>query len=193
MKFEYNKEKYVDLGLIVKHGNVQNIVMFWDENKNAVSYILEFYRIDWNYKEEGFFHETSIQEREVELYDYRGSRKEIDKYLPISEPAIVSNNFASMREWNEGNGGPKRSEVTFYKFDKAKPVCTIIVERNKFYHSINDLPCGDCIVCLKVENRNGEVYAESAPYYFHINDAEQTVNKRADSIASAAAGNIVGW
>lgn len=188
MKFEYNKEKIVDLGLIVKHGNVQNIVMFWDENKNAVLYILEIYRIDWHYERNGFFEEVNILKQEIEIRVNGRKAKRVNKYLSKTGLVLAENKFASMNTWRED--GYDRSEVALASLDKAKPVSTIVVERNKFYHSINDLPCGDYIVCLKVENRNGEVYAESAPYYFHINDAEETANKRTSAVVQATVG---GW
>ena len=181
MKFEFNKEKYVDLGLIVKHGNMQNIVMFWDENAQAMSYILEIYRIDWNYENECFFEEATVKEQQDSSYN----RVAGDKSLSIDGPAVVSMQFAAMREWVE-NYRYNRSEVTFHDFGQAKPVCTVAVDRNKFYHSINDLPCGDYIVCFKVEDRSGEICAQSAPYYFHINDAEEIADERAQGIANAS-------
>lgn len=136
MKFEYNKEKYADLGLIVKHGNSQNVVFFWDEVEDAASYVIEIYRYVGDRKfSEGFMDDNAI-------------------YLTVNH-----------RE--------------------AKPVCAVSVERNKFYYSINDLPYGGYIVCLKVEDRSGEIFRESKPYYFHIEDAEKVVTKQAENMAAA--------
>ena len=112
-------------------------MLFWDENEEAMTYLIEVFR-------------------------YAGDNKIEQGFL---------NNFVV---------------ASISKFGKAKPVCTIAVERNKFYHSINDLPCGDYIVCLKVENKLGEVCEESAPYCFHIEDSEKKAEERADGIAAAS-------
>ena len=145
MKFEINKDKIRDLGLIVKRGNSNNTVLFWDENEQAASYIVEVFRCVEDNVEAGF------------LSDYVAAKC--------------------------SRGG-------------AKPVCTIAVERNKFYHSINDLPCGYYIVCLKVENRNGEVVEESAPYCFNVEDyakkAEEQANGIANAIYYSGCGSVLG-
>ncbi len=194
MKFEYNKEKFAELGLIVKHGNCNNIVFFWNENDEAVSYNLEIYRIGWQYKNEGAFEEIGIVNSEAEVYDMNGRRKVANQRLSKQCPAIIENSYAVEREWKEGYGSRPtlRYEVLKYDFNFAFPVCTINIERNKFYHSINDLPCGDYIVCLKLENRSGEIFAESVPYYFHIDDAEKRADDRASGIARAAAPHYIG-
>lgn len=173
MKFEYNETMFANLGLTVRHGNVQNIVFFWDEQPEAACYNLEIYRIDWRYKQEGFFREAEVMERKVRVH-YCGEPV-TDKCLSTDSPAIMAKQFA-VTKWGDNNVcGDARSEVLFYEFEKAKPVCTVTVERNKFYHSVNDLPCGGYIVRLKAENRSGEIFAEAPPYYFHIDDAEAFV------------------
>ncbi len=138
MKFEYNKDKFAELGLIVKHGNCQNIVFFWDETEQAASYIVEIYR---------YVGDTQLS---------RGFMNDSDVYLTVKQ-------------------------------GKAKPVCAITVERNKFYHSVNDLPCGDYIVCLKVEDRSGEICKEAKPYYFYIKDVERIAALRAEEAEKKAA------
>lgn len=186
MQLDIDLKKCSDVGLVVKHGNVNNIVFFWDENENAAIYSLEVYRIDWQYEKEGFFEEAKLLQREVKVYN-SGPRIEIDKYLSTDMPALIKKQFVTAREWNDT---AHRSKVLFYDFTAAKPVCVINVDRNKFYHSINDLPCGNYIAVLKIEDRQGEIATQSVPYYFHIDDAEKTANERANRIASAAAHDM---
>lgn len=162
MKFEYHIEKYSELGLIVKRGNTQNTVVFWDENEGAATYILELFRLSQEYHcfeyKDGFVQEAEIVEDDNAL--------RCGQHLTTEAPGIVGNKFAVNQTYNGVH-----YNVLQFEFSMIKPVTTIQIERNVFYHSFNDLPCGDYIVCLKIENRLGETIAESTPYYFHINDA----------------------
>ena len=47
MKFEFNINECKDLGLIVKRGNKDNIVVFFDAIEEASGYIIELYRADF--------------------------------------------------------------------------------------------------------------------------------------------------
>lgn len=198
MKFEYNKEKFADLGLIVKRGNIGNMVFFWEEQNDAVIYNLEIYRVPEDYETklyvEGFIKEAKISSLTNDLqevlghpYANRNSNCVTTKAPGFVNGKIVFNCFGDYSNWRYNHCNTMEFELA-----AIKPICAITVERNKFYHSINDLPCGDYIVCLKVENRNGEIFAESVPFYFHIEDAEKRADDRANGIARAAAPNIVG-
>lgn len=201
MKFVYNKEIYSDLGLIVKHGNIGNIVFFWDENNLAVNYILEIWRIPEGDKGEkiveGFVQETEICDSEAALEKVLGQepypyRRGENTCLGSLTPGIEWGKFAMNKIWQRRNEKAfSRCQVIEFEFNSIKPICTISVDRNKFYHSINDLPHGDYIVCLKVEDRQGEIIEEAMPYYFHVEDAEMIADKRAGTIAGAAARYVV--
>lgn len=191
MKFDYKAKNYSYLGLIVKHGNINNVVFFWDENEAAARYLLEFFRIPDGDKGaelcEGFV-------REAEIYCYSDNAEKLRELghhsgscLSTKAPGIVHGKFAMNKVSKDSNYfSPYTScEVLQFELSQIKPICTVTVERNTFYYSLNDLPCGDYIVCLKVEDRQGQISGESAPYYFHVDDAEEVAKGRVNQIVSS--------
>jgi len=65
MKFEFNVEKCSDIGLIVKHGNKDNVVLFFDEVENAATYKAVLFRTDVVYEREEFLSEGKITQKEI--------------------------------------------------------------------------------------------------------------------------------
>ena len=189
MKFDYKAKNYSYLGLIVKHGNINNIVFFWDENESAARYLLDFFRIPDGDKGAQLF-EGFV--REAEIYDSDNAEKLRELgynggcCLSTKAPGIVHGKFAMNKASKSDYFNNYTScEVLQFEFSQIKPICTVTIERKTFYYSLNDLPCGDYILCLKVEDRQGQISGESAPYYFHVDDAEEVAKGRVNRIVSS--------
>ena len=134
MKFEFDIRKCSDVGLVVKYGNSNNVVFFFDENEDAASYSLELYRLDFDMGNNGFLREVcEIQKKEA---SYQKGYDVIEKYTDESlvspkQPYFDGKQLIAQREWNESTYDCyrptlTRHEIIKYSFDEIKPICSSI-------------------------------------------------------------------
>lgn len=172
MKFEFNINECKDLGLIVKRGNKDNIVVFFDAIEEASGYIIELYRADFMFPSEGFLQAANVKSEKVRQQISPNEYKEIEiTSLDIDGPAYIGNELVVTRRWNERDYHQRLlnySQVEKYSFDRVKPICSIDIDRNQYYANIDFLPYGNYLLILKVENRSGEILATTIPYYFVV-------------------------
>ena len=175
MKFDFDYEKCSDVGLIVKYGNSNNVVFFYDQIEEAAGYRLELFRLEFDMKQNGFLQPADIKLNKGTM-GYYGGKPELYEYeyvtnLPAFLPGYKENELIGMREWQESDYHSRRinrTEITRYPFSKVKPICTLEIERNVFYASVSFLSEGDYICILKAEDRAGNEIAASRPYYFKV-------------------------
>ena len=188
MKFDFDIEKCGDVGLIVKYGNSNNVVFFFDENEDATSYSLELYRLDFDMGNNGFLREVCEIQR-VTAVKYFVTSKESYVNECLTEPGnpyYRDHKLISQYVWEEEAYNPsrvKRVKILEYPFDQVKPICTIPIDRNTFYTSIDFLPEGRYICVLKIEDRMGEIIKRSVPYYFKVK-ASADISKQLAGIQS---------
>ena len=188
MKFEFNINECKDLGLIVKRGNKDNIVVFFDAIEEASGYIIELYRADFMLPKEGFLQAANIikKSEKVRKQISPNEYKEIEiTSLNIDGPAYIGNELVVTRRWDEKDyrgRSIKLSQVEKYSFDRVKPICSIDIDRNQYYANIDFLPYGNYLLILKVENRSGEILATTIPYYFVVlEDNKNAILKNIES------------
>jgi hypothetical protein len=195
MKFEFDIRKCSDVGLVVKDGNSNNVVFFFDENEDAASYSLELYRLDFDMGNNGFLREVCeiLTSKEGELYKNGNYEKYINESLSVpNQPYFQGDELISQHKWNEMDTSPysrrgsqiERCELIKYPFDEVKPICSISIDRNTFFASVDFLPEGEYICILNVEDRNGEIIKRSVPYYFKIK-ANADISKQLAGIQSS--------
>ena len=196
MKFEFDIRKCSDVGLVVKYGNSNNVVFFFDENEDAASYSLELYRLDFDMGNNGFLREVcEIQKKEA---SYQKGYDVIEKYTDESlvspkQPYFDGKQLIAQREWNESTYERyrptiTRHEIIKYSFDEIKPICSISIDRRTFFASVDFLPEGEYICILNVEDRNGEIIKRSVPYYFKVK-ANADISKQLAGIQSSVRAN----
>lgn len=186
MKFEFNINECKDLGLIVKRGNKDNIVVFFDAIEEASGYIIELYRADFMFPSEGFLQAANVKSEKVRQQISPNEYKEIEiTSLDIDGPAYIGNELVVTRRWNERDYYRcllSYSQVEKYSFDRVKPICSIDIDRNQYYANIDFLPYGNYLLILKVENRSGEILATTIPYYFAVlEDNKNAILKNIES------------
>ena len=192
MKFEFDIRKCGDVGLVVKYGNSNNVVFFFDENEDAASYSLELYRLDFDMGNNGFLREVcEIQKQES---SYQKGYGVIEKYtdealVSPKQPYFDGKQLVSQREWEEPTYDRyrptiKRHEIIKFSFDEIKPICSISIDRSTFYASVDFLPEGEYICILNIEDRNGEIIKRSVPYYFKVK-ANADISKQLAGIQSS--------
>lgn len=192
MKFEFDIRKCSDVGLVVKYGNSNNVVFFFDENEDAASYSLELYRLDFDMGNNGFLREVcEIQKQES---SYQKGYGVIEKYtdealVSPKQPYFDGKQLVSQREWEEPTYDRyrptiKRHEIIKFSFDEIKPICSISIDRSTFYASVDFLPEGEYICILNIEDRNGEIIKRSVPYYFKVK-ANADISKQLAGIQSS--------
>ena len=186
MKFEFNINECKNLGLIVKRGNKDNIVVFFDGDEEAGGYIIELYRLEFTLPKEGFLQAASIKREKVRKQISPNEYKEIEiTSLDIDGPAYIGNELVVTRRWNERDYYGcllSYSQVEKYSFDRVKPICSIDIDRNQYYANIDFLPYGNYLLILKVENRSGEILATTIPYYFVVlEDNKNAILKNIES------------
>ena len=190
MKFEFNINECKDLGLIVKRGNKDNIVVFFDAIEEASGYIIELYRLEFTLPKEGFLQAANIKSEKVRKQISPNEYKEIKIIsLNIDGPAYIGNELVVTRRWDEKDyrgRSIKISQVEKYSFDRVKPICSIDIDRNRYYANIDFLPYGNYLLILKVENRSGEILATTIPYYFVV--LEDNKNEILKNIKSQISG-----
>ena len=195
MKFEFNEKDCKDFGLIVKHGNKDNIVVFYDKITDASGYIIELFRVNFALSGEGFLQAANIQSEKVLKRTYQGHEEKENTFVDVDGPAYVGNELVAVRRWDETDyyrTTVKFSKVERYSFDMVKPICSISIDRNQYFANIDFLPYGNYLLVLKAENRNGEIIAATIPYYFVVSIDD--TNKRLKDIESgirACAPNVV--
>lgn len=176
MKFDFDIKKCSDVGLVVKYGNSNNVVFFFDENEDAAVYSLELYRLNFDMGNNGFLKNVcEIQKQEL---SYKKGYGVVEKYtdealVSPKQPYFDGKQLVSQREWDEPTYDRyrptiKRHEIIKYSFDEIKPICSISIDRRTFFASVDFLPEGEYICILNVEDRNGEIIKRSVPYYFKI-------------------------
>jgi hypothetical protein len=192
MKFEFDIRKCSDVGLVVKYGNSNNVVFFFDENEDAASYSLELYRLDFDMGNNGFLREVcEIQKQEL---SYQKGYGVVEKYtdealVSPKQPYFDGKQLVSQREWDERTYDRyrptiKRHEIIKCSFDEIKPICSISIDRRTFFASVDFLPEGEYICILNVEDRNGEIIKRSMPYYFKVK-ANADISKQLAGIQSS--------
>ena len=192
MKFDFDIKKCSDVGLIVKYGNSNNVVFFFDENEDAAVYSLELYRLDFDMGNNGFLREVcEIQKQES---SYQKGYGVIEKYtdealVSPKQPYFDGKQLVSQREWEEPTYDRyrptiKRHEIIKFSFDEIKPICSISIDRSTFYASVDFLPEGEYICILNIEDRNGEIIKRSVPYYFKVK-ANADISKQLAGIQSS--------
>ena len=192
MKFNFDIKKCSDVGLIVKYGNSNNVVFFFDENEDAAVYSLELYRLDFDMGNNGFLREVcEIQKQES---SYQKGYGVIEKYtdealVSPKQPYFDGKQLVSQREWEEPTYDRyrptiKRHEIIKFSFDEIKPICSISIDRSTFYASVDFLPEGEYICILNIEDRNGEIIKRSVPYYFKVK-ANADISKQLAGIQSS--------
>ena len=192
MKFDFDIKKCSDVGLIVKYGNSNNVVFFFDENEDAAVYSLELYRLDFDMGNNGFLREVcEIQKQES---SYQKGYGVIEKYtdealVSPKQPYFDGKQLVSQREWEEPTYDRyrptiKRHEIIKFSFDEIKPICSISIDRNTFYASVDFLPEGEYICIFNIEDRNGEIIKRSVPYYFKVK-ANADISKQLAGIQSS--------
>ena len=192
MKFDFDIKKCSDVGLIVKYGNSNNVVFFFDENEDAAVYSLELYRLDFDMGNNGFLREVcEIQKQES---SYQKGCGVIEKYtdealVSPKQPYFDGKQLVSQREWEEPTYDRycptiKRHEIIKFSFDEIKPICSISIDRSTFYASVDFLPEGEYICILNIEDRNGEIIKRSVPYYFKVK-ANADISKQLAGIQSS--------
>lgn len=192
MKFQFNINECKDLGLIVKRGNKDNIVVFFDGDEEAGGYIIELYRLGFTLPKEGFLQAANIikKSEKVRKQISPNEYKEIEiTSLDIDGPAYIGNELVVTRRLNERDYHRRLlnySQVEKYSFDRVKPICSIDIDRNQYYANIDFLPYGNYFLILKVENRSGEILATTIPYYFVV--LEDNKNEILKNIKSQISG-----
>ena len=192
MKFDFDIKKCSDVGLIVKYGNSNNVVFFFDENEDAAVYSLELYRLNFDMGNNGFLREVcEIQKQES---SYQKGYGVIEKYtdealVSPKQPYFDGKQLVSQREWEEPTYDRyrptiKRHEIIKFSFDEIKPICSISIDRSTFYASVDFLPEGEYICILNIEDRNGEIIKRSVPYYFKVK-ANADISKQLAGIQSS--------
>ena len=188
MKFSFNKSKCLDMGLVVKHGNKDNIVFFFDEFEDAAIYRAILFRMDTSYDNEGFIQEKIINERKVFLRDNFNNitEKVFQSFDGHCSPSYNNNSFLSItsttfngtaysfedqRHWM--GGALKLDSVKEEPFENIKYITQIEAQRNDMYINVDFLPCGNYLVILQAEGRNGEKLRETMPYYFKVEQTSQ--------------------
>jgi hypothetical protein len=198
MKFEFDIRKCSDVGLVVKYGNSNNVVFFFDENEDAASYSLELYRLDFDMGNNGFLREVcEIQKKEGTFCKNGSYEKYINESLSVpNQPYFQGDELISQHKWNELDTSPynrrgsqiERCELIKYSFEKVKPITSISIDRGTFYTSIDFLPEGEYICVLNIEDRMGEIFKKSVPYYFKVMPVVD-ISKQLSSIQSSARAN----
>ena len=190
MKFEFDIRKCSDVGLVVKYGNSNNVVFFFDENEDAASYSLELYRLDFDMGNNGFLREVCeiLTSKEGTFYKNGNYEKYINESLSVpNQPYFQGEELISQRKWNEMDlrrgSRIERCELIKYPFDEVKPICSISIDRNTFFTSVDFIPEGQYICVLKVEDRSGDTIAQSVPYYFIV--SELNLSKQLTGIRSS--------
>ena len=189
MKFDFDIKKCSDVGLIVKYGNSNNVVFFFDENEDAASYSLELYRLDFDMGNNGFLREVcEIQKMNGVRRLFQGQEPYVNECLTEPENPYYSNcQLISQYVWEEDEyprNRVKRVKILKYPFEKVKHICSISIDRRTFFASVDFLPEGEYICILNVEDRNGEIIKRSVPYYFKIK-ANADISKQLAGIQSS--------
>jgi hypothetical protein len=209
MKFDFVKSKCFDLGLVVKHGNSDNVVFFFDENEDAACYKLRLFRTNLVANSESFIVEDSIISDDIQYrnnndwFDLNSNHieKNQDKLCFQKEDLFVqvkriirAKNVKINGQANYYGGyfDYEYSDVLKEKFSDVKFITTIESDRNNLYFNVNFLPCGQYLAILDIENRNGEIFKTSIPYYFVIKQkSEKDLIDAINGVGRAAAGNCV--
>ena len=198
MKFDFDIKKCSDVGLIVKYGNSNNVVFFFDENEDAASYSLELYRLDFDMGNNGFLREVCEIQKQESSYQKRNGV--IEKYtdealVSPKQPYFDGKQLVSQRAWDEPTYDRYRHTITItrheiikYSFDEIKPICSISIDRRTFFASVDFLPEGEYICILNVEDRMGEIFKKSVPYYFKVMPVVD-ISKQLSSIQSSVRAN----
>ena len=189
MKFDFDIKKCSDVGLIVKYGNSNSIVFFFDENEDAASYSLELYRLDFDMGNNGFLREVCeiLTRNEGSFYKNGNRETYVNESLALpDQPYFQGDELISQHKWNELDTSYRRKvercELIKYSFEKVKPICSISIDRNTFFTSVDFILEGQYICVLKVEDRSGNTIAQSVPYYFIV--SESNLSKQLEGIRS---------
>lgn len=159
MKFYCDLNENQKCGLVVKKGLVDSVAFFWDEDKDAASYVIELYRMEYGYANEGFFVDESLTRGQYfkKAGDSVLSYK-LDDRDNVRSPLIINGRMA----FNV------MSKIQFLEYSEIKPICSIRTDRNRFFTSVQGLPQGNYICLFKIEDRLENVLAVERPYYFRI-------------------------
>ena len=100
MKFTFDKDRYCDLGLVLKHGNRDNIVLFFDEIEDAAIYRAKLFRTEVEFEIEGSLREVELISKEVEYrlgryVEFNGCRRK-EEYKETIENTCIKRPVGKM-------------------------------------------------------------------------------------------------
>ena len=190
MKFNFDNNKCSDFGLVVKHGNKDNVVLFFDEVQDAACYRANLFRTNAHYSCEGFVQQAKIideQKIHIQSTEYHitpqdrlnQNQNRVEQVLDTKWPAYKGDNLVwedrepinfscQINNHNYGRGEYKLKLVKQCSFDDVKFITSLEAQRNDLYINIDFLPCGDYFVILQAEGRDGKIIKEALPYYFKV-------------------------
>lgn len=104
MSHEFKIGKCDDCGLVVKHGNKDNVVLFFDELKDGAIYRAVLYRTDVDYMNESFIEKAEITNSSfvLEIQEWvqdanYGSRREV-KHHTFESKELTKKSFSTYLE-----------------------------------------------------------------------------------------------
>lgn len=210
MKFDFDLEKCSDVGLVVKHGNKDNVVLFFDEFEDASIYRATLFRTEVAFAE-GFIQMANIISKKYEYRQPEGEYAE-EKIVNSPCPTFIEKklvqqvnkriickyykpadfkSYSNSCNFGKEEYGFDTYGVIYESFDKVKYITQIESQRNDLYINIDFLPCGHYFVVLHVENRNGEIIKTSVPYYFNVLQRKEPDNKELIDAIQASGKNAV--
>ena len=176
MKFVFKQDNYSDIGLIVKHGNKDNVVLFFDKIEDAALYRANLFRTNVNWQNDGFIKEEKVLHKFIKfeiINNYGRIKEEMKTSFYINEPnypSVVKDKlcFQTYENICDRWGQHEITSVNYEDFENVKFITSLESSRDELYINIDFLPCGSYFVCLEVENRGGEIIKSAVPYYFKI-------------------------
>jgi hypothetical protein len=212
MKFDYDLTNCSNIGLLVKHGNKDNVVLFFDEVEDAACYKASLFRTHVDYANEGFFNLGKVNAIPCNLmvrnYEngYERRKRVDDESLELDNqhgPVFSDGNLLS-QTWKsvyclsyykngselrpDNNGYAKLGTIDKTSFENIKYITTLESSRNDLYINIDFLPCGNYVVVLYAEDRTGNIIRQAMPYYFKVAEASNSEILEAIAHAGRAAG-----
>ena len=198
MKFDFDLTNCSNIGLLVKHGNKDNVVLFFDKIEDAACYKASLFRTHVEYENEGFFKLGKVNAIPCNLMvrDYTNGYDRIKKVEDVSleldnqrGPVFSDGNLLS-QTWKSVNclsyyingserrpdnsGCVKLGTINKTSFENIKYITTLESSRNDLYINIDFLPCGNYVVVLQAEDRTGNIICQAMPYYFKVSKASNS-------------------
>lgn len=183
MQFKFCADECSDVGLIVRHGNQDNVVLFFDENPEAACYQALLFRTDAVFPMEGFLEEARIEESKVTR---RYSEIEIISTRILNKSPVYQKEELVVPKSEQFDRDAQKTiySIERMEFDTIKFITCLESSRNNLYINITFLPIGQYFVILNVEGRSGETIETSLPYYFKV-EKQKTNGEMIEAIGKA--------